>query len=166
MAPLDTRKWSLFMWAVKHQHCQTWLKYDAAQQMRELYNCSLPCILMFEVYLQILVTSPAPRLESLPSHSRQKQIRWDVLCQLQSTPNPCDWAFQGKEPLRCFWISPKMGFHPLRSDDIRLVALLYRTRRHKLHGSQVDLRLLFYEVSVCDKLRVELYNTSMILALI
>lgn len=141
MVLLDRGKWSLFMWAVKHQHCQTSLKYDTAQQTRELYNCSLQCIWMFEACLHMLVTSPAswpewkvtPRAFSFSFQTEMDKLRYTVPITV------CAQSLRVKRfrkvPLRCFWISPWTGFHPPRSDDQTGGAAIWEACCHKRHGS-------------------------------
>lgn len=109
--------------------------------------------------------SKRSHLEPLPPHSRQKQIRWDILCQLQSMLNPCGWAFR-KGAIKVLLNFPWMGFHPARSDDIRLVGPKLREALSQMTWLLGWFKVLFCVVSVCDKLRAELYNTSMIPALI
>lgn len=160
------------MCAVKHQHCQTSLKYDTALQMRQLYKYSLWCILIFEVVyvsaccwpLKCHGWSKRSLREPLSFYSRQKLIGWDILCQLQSMLNPCRWAVQKgaiKVLLNFLW----MGFHPSGSDDIRLVESLYGRLCHKWHSYYGDLRCdsaWWVFVINCESS----YNTSMISVLI
>lgn len=105
-------------------------------------------------------------LEPRPSHSRQKQIRWDILCQLQSVLNPCEWAFRKSAIIKVLLNFPWMGFHPAEIRWHQTGGAALQEAMSQMTRLLVWFKVLFCAVSVCDKLRPELYNTSMIPALI
>lgn len=105
-------------------------------------------------------------LEPRPSHSRQKQIRWDILCQLQPVLNPCEWAFWKSAIIKVLLNFPWMGFHPAEIRWHQTGGAALQEAMSQMTWLLVWFKVLFCAVSVCDKPRPELYNTSMIPALI
>lgn len=103
--------------------------------------------------------------EPSPSHSRQKWISWDILCQLQFALNPCEWAF----PKGAIKVLLNFSVDGLSSTEIRwsdwwgcyMGGVLSQTTW--LLGW---FKVLFCVATVCDKLRAEPHNISMIPTLI
>lgn len=103
--------------------------------------------------------------EPSPSHSRQKWISWDILCQLQFALNPCEWAF----PKGAIKVLLNFSVDGLSSTEIR-----WSDRWGCYMGGVLSqttwllgwFKVLFCVVTVCDKLRAEPHNISMIPTLI